>query len=253
MPRWKAGIKDGIPVKVYRMLPITFKLLEDTATQIVYTYVDKMPEPEYDFEKYINMKLVYPESAAKEDIEGTVLIKFIVNETGSISNCEVIRGVGGGCDEEALLLVKNMPRWKPAEIKGKTVRAYNNVSIRFKFPEGKFKPVPASGIYTNVEVKPEPGYDLTAYLKKHVQYPDSARNNNIAGEVVIQFVVNEDGTISDCHVIKGIGGGCDEMALNAIKNMPDWKSGRQNGKKVKVYCKKSMTFGAINRQPAFLR
>lgn len=76
--------------------------------------------------------------------------------------------------------------------------------------------------------------DRDAYINSHLRYPDAARESNIEGRVIIQFVVNEDGTVSDAVVVKGIGGGCDEEALRMVNGMPKWKPGKQNGMPVKV-------------------
>lgn len=93
-------------------------------------------------------------------------------------------------------------------------------------------------IYTTVDVQPEfpGGYKA---LGKYVdgpgnhKYPNEARKNKIEGKVVIQFIINEDGTCSDFKVVKGIGHGCDEAAVEAFKKMPKWKPGLVNGKPVK--------------------
>ena len=63
-------------------------------------------------------------------------------------------------------------------------------------------------IYDYVEAMPEAAYDYNKYLSENLHYPDSARMNNIQGRVVIKFVVNEDGAISDAKVFRGIGSGC---------------------------------------------
>jgi protein TonB len=76
--------------------------------------------------------------------------------------------------------------------------------------------------------------DLNEYLSAHLRYPVAAKENNIQGKVSVEFVVNEDGSISNARVVRGIGGGCDEEALRVINAMPKWKPGRQNGKAVKV-------------------
>jgi protein TonB len=93
-------------------------------------------------------------------------------------------------------------------------------------------------VYTTVDVQPEfpGGYKtLGKYVDgKNHKYPEEARKNKIEGKVVIQFIINEDGTCSDFEVIKGIGYGCDEAAVEAFKKMPKWKPGMANGKPVKV-------------------
>lgn len=94
-------------------------------------------------------------------------------------------------------------------------------------------------VYTTVDVQPEfpGGYKA---LGKYVDgrgnhtYPKEARQNKIEGKVVVQFIINEDGTCSDFEVVKGIGYGCDEAAVEAFKKMPKWKPGLVNGKPVKV-------------------
>lgn len=94
-------------------------------------------------------------------------------------------------------------------------------------------------VYTTVDVQPEfpGGYKaLGKYVdgRKNHEYPEEARKNKIEGKVVVQFIINEDGTCSDFEVIKGIGYGCDEAAVEAFKKMPKWKPGLVNGKPVKV-------------------
>jgi len=85
------------------------------------------------------------------------------------------------------------------------------------------------------DVMPEFNGDMSKYLSKNMNYPEAARQAGTHGRVVIQFVVNEDGSISAAQVLKGIGDGCDAEALRVVKHMPRWKPGRQNGRAVKVY------------------
>lgn len=92
--------------------------------------------------------------------------------------------------------------------------------------------------FSFVEIMPEyiGGEDaLMQYLQNNIKYPEYAKNNKIGGTVQVEFVVNEDGTISNEKVVKGIKGGCDEEALRVIKKMPRWKPGKENGKPVSVY------------------
>lgn len=92
-------------------------------------------------------------------------------------------------------------------------------------------------IFTYVEQMPSfPGGDkeLLNYLAKNIHYPVAARENGIEGKVLIVFVVNEDGSISDVTIKRDIGGGCGEEAARVVKNMPHWNAGKQNGNAVKV-------------------
>ena len=92
-------------------------------------------------------------------------------------------------------------------------------------------------IFTSVEQAPGfPGGDakFIAYLSKSIRYPAIARENNVQGRVILTFVVERDGSLTDIKVVRGIGSGCDEEAVRALKASPHWKPGIQNGKPVRV-------------------
>ena len=75
---------------------------------------------------------------------------------------------------------------------------------------------------------------MMKYIQSNMKYPAIARENDIQGTVVVQFVVAKDGDITKVNVVRGIGGGCDEEAVRVVKSMPNWKSGKHNGKAVPV-------------------
>ena len=92
------------------------------------------------------------------------------------------------------------------------------------------------------EVMPTFKGDVYAYLNKEVRYPRAAVQNGIQGRVIVQFVVYEDGSINDVHVLRGIGGGCDEEAIRVVKAMPAWQPGMHHGKNVRVNFKLPIKF-----------
>lgn len=81
---------------------------------------------------YLIDNLRYPEQAKKDGVEGMVVVLFTVAEDGSILNVEVSRGIGSGCDEEAIRVVKAMPKWKPAVKDGKPAAGQYALPISFK-------------------------------------------------------------------------------------------------------------------------
>ncbi len=81
---------------------------------------------------YLSSNLTYPNQARQMGIEGTVIVVFLVNSDGSISNPEILRGIGGGCDEAAIKVVENSPNWSPARQKGKAVNCRMRLPVRFK-------------------------------------------------------------------------------------------------------------------------
>ena len=101
----------------------------------IFTKVDVMPKADYDLTQYLDLNLKYPDSARNHDIEGRVLRKIVVNEDGRISNCTVIKGIGAGCDQEALRVVKSMPKWDPGEKDGRQVKVYFTLPVVFKLTD----------------------------------------------------------------------------------------------------------------------
>jgi TonB family protein len=92
-------------------------------------------------------------------------------------------------------------------------------------------------IFTAVEQAPgfPGGYvELNNYLVKNLRYPAKARENKTQGRVIVTFVVEPDGSITNTRVVRGIGYGADEEALRVIKASPKWLPGIQNGRKVRV-------------------
>jgi len=92
-------------------------------------------------------------------------------------------------------------------------------------------------IFTAVEQVPEfPGglEAFSKYLSKNIRYPAVARENGTQGRVILSFVCERDGSLTDIKVARGIGDGCDEEAVRVIKNSPKWKPGIQNGRPVRV-------------------
>lgn len=81
--------------------------------------------------KYLYEKIKYPESAKQVGIQGPVHISFIVWNDGSIRDVRVLRGIGGGCDEEALRVIKGMPKWMPGMQRTKAVNVQMSIPILF--------------------------------------------------------------------------------------------------------------------------
>ncbi len=99
------------------------------------------------------------------------------------------------------------------------------------------EPEPDDVPFQIVEDMPEfPGGQeaLLKYLSSHIKYPSICRENNIQGRVVLQFIVNKDGSIVDVEVIKPVHPQLDKEAVRVVEGMPKWKPGSQRGKPVRV-------------------
>ena len=80
---------------------------------------------------YIARNIKYPETAKKEKIEGRVFVTFVIEKDGQVSSAKILRDIGGGCGEEAIRVVKNMPKWKPGTQRGNPVRFQFNLPVSF--------------------------------------------------------------------------------------------------------------------------
>lgn len=100
----------------------------------VFVFVERMPEfpgGAKALNEYLSDNLVYPAPAKEAGAQGTVLVEFVVEKDGSVSNATVKVSQFPALDEEALRVVRSLPKWKPGEANGRKVRVYYNVPIRF--------------------------------------------------------------------------------------------------------------------------
>ncbi len=107
---------------------------DGTAEAPIRDFVEQMPEFPGGYPAlvaFLNKYMKYPMEAREAGIEGRVLIKFVVDADGSIALATVVRGLGGGCDKEALRVVNAMPKWKPGKQNGHAVKVYFTLPIHF--------------------------------------------------------------------------------------------------------------------------
>lgn len=82
--------------------------------------------------KYLGKSIDYPSQARRMGIEGRVFVQFIVDKDGSIKEVQAIKGIGAGCDEEAVRVIKAMPSWKPGKQRGRPVKVRMVLPVFFK-------------------------------------------------------------------------------------------------------------------------
>lgn len=115
-------------------IPLDLEEEEMMEEEPIFVIVESMPEFPGGEEarlKYLNDNVRYPDMAKEAGIQGRVFVEFVVEKDGSVTNVRVVRGIGGGCDEEAIRVVENMPRWIPGRQRNVPVRVRFNMPIRF--------------------------------------------------------------------------------------------------------------------------
>ena len=239
----------------------------------VYVKVEQMPSFPGGLDaqqRFIVNGLKYPVEAQTKGIQGRVTIRYVVKSTGEISDIEVIRGIDPLLDNEAIRIVKSMPKWDPGKQGGKAVDVYYTLPVVFRLagttkkvepggdpneivavgygapqekkvgvaslkegsPDDKMKP------FITVEQMPSfPGGEsaMHEYISNNLKYPEDAQKNGIQGRVTVRFIVRSSGEVSDVSVIRGIDPGMDKEAARMVGSMPKWLPGKQNGQAVDVY------------------
>ncbi|TAE39075.1 MAG: energy transducer TonB [Sphingobacteriales bacterium] len=132
--------------------------------------------------------------------------------------------------------VEDIKKADPGE---KTVKGDANAEVVINEPVGdgpvnQDKTEDSNEVYTSVETYPVFDGDFGQYLGKNLRYPPIASENGIQGKVIVNFIVEKDGSLTDIKIVRGIGGGCDEEAIRVLKKSPKWSPGIQNGRSVRV-------------------
>ena len=111
--------------------------MDEAAQEETFVIVEQMPEfpgGQAALMKYLSSNIKYPDECRKMGIEGKVYVKFVVDKTGSITDAKLLRGVPDGklLENEAIRVIKTMPKWKPGSQSGKPVSVYFTLPISFK-------------------------------------------------------------------------------------------------------------------------
>ncbi|RSK35262.1 energy transducer TonB [Hymenobacter metallilatus] len=219
------------------------------AASEIYEAVEKPAVPAGGVEayaQYLADNQHYPTAALQAGAQGTVTVTFVVEKTGSISSVAVAQPIHPELDAEAIRLIKGGPRWTPAQHRGGVVRQRVSVPITFEIPAetGASAPaVPAGGTAaspTTQLVKPDQparpvgGTDaFFEWIQQNQQYPALARQKKIQGRVMMEFVVQKDGSLTDIKPVKRLGSGLDEEAIRLIKAAPKWQPATYQGQPMK--------------------
>lgn len=108
---------------------------EEEVADEIFTIVEESATPDggmQAFYKFIRKKLKYPSQARRMGIEGRVFVEFIVDKDGTLTNVKAIKGIGAGCDQEAVRVIKSHPKWAPGKQRGKAVKQKIVLPITFQ-------------------------------------------------------------------------------------------------------------------------
>ena len=115
-------------------------VVDSTQTEQIFTIVDTQPSfpgGMSAFYKYVGQNMTYPKEAKRMGVEGKVVLTFVVDKTGQIKDIEVLKGIGSGCDQEAIRVLKSSPKWTPGIQKGKVVSTKIMIPLIFRLTISK--------------------------------------------------------------------------------------------------------------------
>lgn len=167
----------------------------------------------------------YNVTDSKDFPGGKVFVNFIIEKDGEVSEIKVLRDVGFGTGEEAIRVLKKCPKWIPGEQNGKFVRCSYALPI-----------VLPAYIYEVKEVDVPPNYiggfeRISSIISENFLQPVSKEFKG--GDVLISFIVESDGTISNTQIYKDLGFGTGEEALRVLKGIKNWIPAKKNKKNVR--------------------
>ena len=245
MPRWQPATKDGQPVRIRYSLPITFSL-NTPATEKDQASRDRdatFPGGLEAIRKYLDKNFVRPLECS--DIEGNMEVAFIVDEEGKVSMVEVTKSLHPKLDKALTQVFMNMPKWQPAMRDGKPRQ------MRFTMPLHYFQHI---GLVDGEEVYDEKGQLVTMpqfpggkeklreFLSKNVKYPVECEASGITGRVVVGFVVEKDGKVTQVKLDRSSDPAFNMEAYKVMKKMPRWIPGKVGDEPITVKYKLPITF-----------
>ena len=195
---------------------------------------------------FLNENIKYPPKAAQDRVEGKVIVQFMVKKTGKIDKVKVLRSVRKDLDDEAVRVVKMMPDFIPAKQNGEVADMPYTIPVSFKlYPEmAPLTVSEGSDVPDDFQPPMFPGGEqaLMLFIKANLKYPPQAAKRKAEGKVVMTFVVDKTGKVTEIKVAKSVDIYLDTEAIRVCKLLPDFYPARQNGEPVSVWFTLPITF-----------
>jgi len=220
---------------------------------------DDPPKPIGGYEA-IRKNLVYPPEALAASKEGYTIVGAIIDETGQVDTCWVLRSSGSELLDQAAMRAVHKTFWEPARQAGEPVRVRISVTVRFELstepgeePEVRVSRIRHGGISRRKSLHPQESrwvpYDVAPSpiggyqsIQKNLIYPKGDREKGVQGTVIVQALIGSDGEVKETRILKSLSPGCDQAAMEAIRKVR-WKPAIQEGQPVDVWV--SITIGFL--------
>ena len=274
-----------LPILLGFFCLLTQAQTEETKVFDVVEQMPSFPGGAAELRKFLSTHVKYPVVAEENGIQGRVIATFVVERDGSISDVKVVKSVDPSLDNEAVRVIRSMPRWHSGKQGGKAVRVKYTIPVTFRL--GVIDNQPTGNqlagtrldntdadcgqdfIFETADIVPsypegEPSFQDVA--SKMIVYPEFAENNNVDGVVQMSFVVEKDGSISSVvqgkssvttygYVQDDVSKTCHDLFIRAVKEglqkMPKLTPASRDGQPVRYRMMIVAIFGASkNELPA---
>ena len=247
---WTPALKEGKPIDRKIHIPVEFRLPGSDADQ-PFVIVEKMPtfrKGNLDtFRKWVQGEIKYPAEAVQKNIQGRVVVSFVVEPDGSLGDIQLLQAPDKLLADEARRVIETSPAgdWSPGMQRGEKVRVKYTLPVDFRLPDGNGKlpgPTAPDGDEPFLIAETMPTFqsgdinNFRKWVQMQVRYPAEAMKNNIQGRVITSFVIERDGSISNIQVLQAPDKLLADEARRVIETSPAgaWSPGRQRGQAVRV-------------------
>ncbi len=183
--------------------------------------------------KFLSANIRYPERARRNHVEGKVLIKFVVNEDGRVSNVTVVRGVSPEIDAEAVRVIKLLPKFEPAKQSGKPVKIYFNIPVTFKLTS---PPKEIKGTKKNYDTQ---NPSIVSFIMDNIFYPQIPDHRHFEGRVTTEYTVDEEDEVTNLRITQSVSPEIDSEVVRIVKLYKNGGITKPSGEYGKVYAKRS--------------
>jgi len=238
-------------IYIFLFLFAEFSFAQNEASPI-FAQSESMPEfpgGPSEMMKFIQINIMLPTNVSGKAVDGKCFLKFVVNDSGRISDVQVLKGVLDcpQCDVEAIRVIKLMPKWTPGIQNGKPVSVFFNLPIRFNIPNGyrQFEHIVNQDKVTTPVFRGGPE-EMMKFINKNKEYSPDLKKQKIIGQSIVKFFVDSTGKVCQLSVRQSSGNlELDTEALRVVSIMPNWIPAYiiNSKRRVGVFCDLPVSFG----------
>lgn len=225
-------MKRYLYLTFFIFLSYSSKAYSNLTDSLFYTQPDQFPEfpgGEVAFNNYLAKSVKYPTLVSLKGYSGTIIVQLLIDEKGNLEGIQIIKKIGGGCDEKAMMALKAMPQWKPGY--------KNNIPVKTKITKTV---VFSNDTYTEKDIDTSFNYYLTSipakingqlcdkFIDANLKYPDLEKQYGINRDVFVEYTIDRTGHLENLVVKHENNSAFKKEVYRVFSIMPQWKPAQIN-------------------------